>query len=96
MDKTKSILEEAQELIQGNRQLIYGHPYDDFSKTALMWSAIFGITIQPEQVALAMIAVKIARLCKTPDHRDTQIDIAGYIGTYEMVMEQKKKIGGQQ
>jgi hypothetical protein len=88
----QSILQEAQELIHGVRQKNYGHPWDDFSRTARMWSAIFGVSISPLQVALGMIAVKISRLCKTPDHRDSQTDIAGYIGTYEMVLQKQKEL----
>lgn len=82
----KTILAEAAELVDADRQVTYGHPRDDFAKTALMWSAIFGVDVTVEQVALAMCCVKISRLLQTPDHRDSVVDLAGYARTYEKVV----------
>jgi hypothetical protein len=86
----KSILMEAEELINGSRQKIYGHPFHDFSRTAKIWSAMLGIEIAPVQVAYMMIAVKLSRLCQSPAHRDSLVDIAGYAGTAEKVNEYKE------
>ena len=79
-----SILEEAQDLVHGDRGEDYGHPFEDFSKTALIWSAILGKKITPEQVALCMVGVKISREVNKPK-RDNRIDGAGYFETLEMV-----------
>lgn len=84
-----NVLERANELIHGQRNNDYGAPLDDFSKTAKMWSAILGVEVTAEQVALCMICVKISRLCNTPGHLDSVIDIAGYAGTYEMVRDER-------
>lgn len=84
-----SILLQAEELIHGARNKDYGAPLDDFSKTAKMWSAVLGTEVTAEQVALCMICVKISRLCNTPGHLDSVIDIAGYAGTYEMVRDER-------
>lgn len=89
--KQESVLQEAERLIHGARQKDYGHPFDDFSKTAKRWETIFGVPVTPEQVALAMVDVKISRLLNTPDHRDSQVDIGGYIGTYELVRRERKR-----
>jgi hypothetical protein len=43
-----------------------------------MWSAMLGIPIDAEHVALMMIAFKLARLAATPEHRDSQVDVIGY------------------
>jgi Domain of unknown function (DUF6378) len=43
-----------------------------------MWSALLGITITAEDVAIMMIAFKLARLKQTPTHRDTKVDVIGY------------------
>lgn len=86
-----SVLVEAEHIVSGARQDAYGHPLDDFSKTAMMWSAIFGVPVTPEKVALGMIAVKMSRLLNTPNHKDSQVDIAGYIRTYEMVVTERKR-----
>ena len=84
----ETILEEAQRLVHGNRGDDYGHPFDDFSKTALIWQAIFGIPVTPEQVALAMVGVKISREVNKPK-RDNCVDGAGYFETLSMVKERR-------
>jgi hypothetical protein len=76
----KSILTEAQRLVHGDRNISYGHPLDDFQRTAKMWSVILGIEVHPEQVGLCMIALKISRECHRTK-RDNLVDIAGYAET---------------
>jgi Domain of unknown function (DUF6378)/Domain of unknown function (DUF4406) len=89
--KKSNILDDAKKLVYGPRQESYGHPYADFSRTGKMWAAILGIPeVTPEQVALCMITLKISRLCQTPDHHDSQIDMAGYAGTYALVREKRE------
>ena len=76
----ESICQEADRIVSNDRQSTYGHPRDDFSRTASMWEAILGLppgAIDPEQVAMCMIAVKLSRLCNKYS-RDTMVDIAGY------------------
>jgi hypothetical protein len=82
----ETILDEAERLVGGSRGDDYGHPGEDFARTAACWSALFGWTVQPEQVALAMICVKLSRLSQTPTKRDSLTDIAGYARTYEAVL----------
>jgi hypothetical protein len=84
-------LDRANKLVGGDRQNVYGHPLTDFSRTAKLWSAILGVEVTAEQVALCMMLVKISRLCQTPDHIDSIVDIAGYALTYEMVVEKRKE-----
>ncbi len=85
MDIRESILFEAHNLVHGVRGEDYGHPYEDFSRTAKIWSAILGVDVTPEQVALCMIGVKISRECNKPK-RDNRIDIAGYAEALDMVV----------
>lgn len=80
-----SILFEAHRLVHADRGQNYGHPYEDFSRTSKIWSAILGIEVTPEQVALCMIGVKISRECHRPQ-RDNRVDIAGYAETLDMVV----------
>lgn len=82
----QSILQEAEELIHGDRAKAYGHPSKNFNNIAKGWSVIFGKDITPEQVALAMIWVKVSRQLNTPK-RDNLTDIAGYAGTIEMLAQ---------
>ncbi len=84
---SETINAEADRLIRGARNDDYGHPADDFARAGRMWGAILGLPdVTPEQVALCMIAVKIAREVHRPK-RDNLVDIAGYAGTVEMIRE---------
>lgn len=74
---SETILEEAQRLVYGDRQAAYGHPADDFNRTALMWTAILGTAVDAKQAALCMCAVKISREVNAPK-RDNLVDLAGY------------------
>lgn len=83
-----SILLEAQGLVHGDRGTDYGHPLDDFTRTAQMWSAIIGYPVSAEKVGLCMCAVKISRQCNRPK-RDNLVDLAGYAETVSMVIAEK-------
>lgn len=87
-----NILEEANSLVNGARQGDYGHPIDDFTRTAAMWSAILGHPVTAEQVGLCMCAVKISRQINKPK-RDNLVDLAGYAATVDMVIEERKRRG---
>lgn len=81
-------LQIADSLVSGDRQQDYGHPIEDFTRTALIWEAILGIEVTPEQVALCMVGVKISR--EVNQHKaDNIIDGCGYLRTLEMVYEYK-------
>ena len=84
----ESILEEAKRIVHGDRGENYGYPFEDFSRTAKIWSAILGINIEPEQVALCMIGVKISREVNRPK-RDNIVDGAGYFETLDMVKNER-------
>jgi hypothetical protein len=86
----ESILEEAGRLVHGDRHEDYGHPLDDFTRTATMWGAILGGPVSAEQVALCMIGVKISRLCNSPK-RDSMVDVAGYVETLAMVIDERAR-----
>lgn len=83
-----NILQEADNLINGARQGSYGHPLDNFTDTAKMWSVILGADVTAEQVGLCMIAVKLCRQIHQ-EKRDNLVDIAGYAGTLELVSEKR-------
>lgn len=77
MTDEKSILQEAGELVAGDRQQEYGPPAKNFGRIATMWSVYLGVEIGARQVADMMILLKTTRLMQGP-HRDSYVDIAGY------------------
>jgi hypothetical protein len=85
---TESILEEAQRLIHGPRNKNYGHPRENFSEIAALFSGYLGREITDIDVANLMILVKIARVKGTGYHRDSFTDIAGYAGCVERIYEE--------
>ena len=92
--KTKNkenILQEADRLVNGDRQADYGDAYHDFSRTAKIWSAILDTEVKPQQVGLCMCGVKISRECNK--HKtDNLTDLAGYAQCVENVCEYEEKI----
>lgn len=72
------ILADAAALICGDRQAQYGAPQDNFARIAAGWSVILGKPVTPDQVALCMAWLKIARLVNGP-HHDSYVDGAAYL-----------------
>lgn len=76
----ETILREATDAITVDRNLDYGDPYTDFARIGRLWTVQFGHVFRPEDVAQAMILMKVARLAHNSTHRDSWVDIAGYAG----------------
>jgi hypothetical protein len=86
-----TVLEEAAEAVSGDRQRHYGHPLDNHSRTAALWSAYLRIDITAEQVCQLNILQKISRATCDSSHRDTWVDIAGYAQNVVMVQEERQR-----
>lgn len=90
----KSMLQQADDLINGQRQKDYGDKLRNFTQIAMGMQMVLatkllpGAVITASDVALLMIQVKIARLAKSPDHKDSQIDVAGYIGCMDKLQNE--------
>lgn len=87
----ETILEEAQRLVGGDRQAQYGHPIDDFSRTAGAINAFFGTAFEARDIPVLMILVKLSRVIQSPEKRDSFVDICGYARTREMVAEREER-----
>jgi len=74
-------LREAARIIAGDRDTQYGAPEDNLGRIAKIWSVIFGIEVTSQDVAMAMVGVKMARYVNKGEFQpDTWVDIAGYAG----------------
>ena len=89
-------LDNVGKIIGGQRDVQYGGPEENFGRIAQMWSMIFGTEVTKEDVAMAMVAVKVARYAsKSGFQPDTWTDIAGYAAcgfeVGELDLSEKKK-----
>jgi hypothetical protein len=78
-------LDEAKQLITGDRNNAYGPPWQDFARaagilTALGYRGPEGRDLASHDTAIFVTAVKLSRLMWTPAKRDSWVDIAGYAG----------------
>lgn len=81
-------LEEAKRLICGDRRADYGGVEESFTDVAQAWSILFDTIVTPEQVALAMVLLKVFREKRNHKH-DNLVDIAGYAGLADFMAELK-------
>ena len=81
-----SILQEAHEIIYGDREQTHGAPQKNLEAIARIWSALLSshlgvdCVIPPALVCLMMAGLKLARAANKPSHRDHARDTAGYMG----------------
>lgn len=90
-----TILQRADNTIHGPRKQEYGNALQNFTQIAMLFQGTLATKllpnakITPEDVALLMMQVKIARLAKSPDHKDSILDIAGYAGCLDELQLQR-------
>jgi hypothetical protein len=76
------VLLEAKTLIEGDRNITYGEPTQNFTNIAGMWNILFAHKLKedltPADVAQAMIALKQCRMITEQKKRDSWVDLAGY------------------
>lgn len=86
-----AIADEAKNIVAGARRAAYGKPEQNFERIARFWDAYFrnrgvallgpngeNVKITAADVSPMMRLMKEARLCETPDHRDSFVDLVGY------------------
>lgn len=77
------IVEEAKRIVSGARRAAYGTPEDNFNRIARFWTAYFhntgrGITVSAADISPLMRLTKEARICESPTHYDSHVDLVGY------------------
>lgn len=86
----------AIELVYGDREEAYGHPFDDFSRTAAMWTALFadilvpGAEFEAEDVPLVMACIKLSRE-RNESKPDNSVDLCGYAETLYRVKQERER-----
>ena len=86
----ESILQEADRLVSADRQLDYGHPYDNFTDICAGWQVIFRHGVTPENCALAMVWVKVCRELYHPKV-DNRVDGAGYFKVEDLIITERER-----
>jgi len=89
----QSILDEAREIIYGDREKTYGSPDKNLCAIAGYWSnhilTRFGVhhAITGADVCIMMTLLKAARLGNDLTHRDSLVDAAGYLALLERIQK---------
>ena len=84
------ILTEAKAIIQ-DRGMDYGHPTDNMSRTASLWSAYLEMPVTDYQVSMCLALVKIARSMETAKV-DNYVDGAAYFAISGFLREQENDL----
>lgn len=81
-----SILQEALDLVQGQRHSDYGDMAESFNRIAALWSSYLNVHIDSLDVAKMMILLKVSR-AKHNNHRDSYVDIVGYVACADQLLQ---------
>jgi hypothetical protein len=90
-----SILQNADSLINGDRQQSYGHPSKNLSHIAAQWSSYLAMrhglvfALSAEDVCWMMALLKMCRQLHKANPENL-IDAAGYIGLIELLNEKEE------
>lgn len=82
------MLDEAKKLIESDRKEQYGDMVESFTRIAQLWSAYVNVRLNSLDVAKMMILLKVSR-AKNTNHRDSYVDIAGYVQCIEHLLEEQ-------
>lgn len=94
-ESPKTVCQEADSLIHGDRRADYGHPLDDYSKVVGAFNSMTGLSLTVEQAILFMQCVKLSRQQNKPK-RDNLVDLCGYTGLLEMIADEKARRSKEQ
>ena len=93
---TKPVLQEAHEIIYGDREQTYGAPAKNLNVIANFWENYLyarghwnadSSGLRAEDVCYMMSLLKLARLANDPKHHDSQVDACGYLALAERIQK---------
>lgn len=73
------ILDTAKQYVTRDRAADHGDMENNFKTIADYWSVHLGVPVRPDDVAVMMTLLKLARIKSNRDHRDNWVDGAGYL-----------------
>lgn|SRR5574337_240197 len=91
----RSILDDARDIIYGDREKTYGKPEFNLQSIAEFWRLYLErkhdvlVALLPEDVAYMMVLLKLARLLNSPEHRDSQVDAVGYLALIDRIQREQ-------
>lgn len=68
------------------RVALYGDPRETFVRIAQVWTGILGHEVQPAEVPLLLMGMKLVRTQVTPDYSDNSDDIEGYLDIFRTIV----------
>lgn len=83
-----AILDAAKKIVTGDREQQYGKPEDNFAVIAKFWEVYLSeqcvgggadVTVNPDDVAMLMALMKVARIMTGTFKGDSYIDACGYL-----------------
>jgi hypothetical protein len=75
--KRDEILRNA-EAIANARDIEYGSPNVSMLRISKLWSEYLGYPIDPHEVAICMLLLKISRISEQAEHKDSYYDLINY------------------
>lgn len=81
----ETVIEEAARLVSSNRETEHGDFADNAYRASRILHAI-GVSIAQDEIALVLLALKLARHAARPESRDNLVDAIGYLGLYARLM----------
>ncbi len=94
-----NILEEAGKIISTDREETYGSPDKNLKLIAAYWSHHLSVVngkmvvVSINDVCVMMAQLKLARLANSPEHRDSQVDVCGYMALMEKCQSMQPVVG---
>ena len=92
--KRVSVLTEAQGLVHGARNDDYGHPLDEYTRTAGMVNSLLAHKLkeplEPEDLAMMMCCLKMSRQMNR-QKRDCMVDLAGYAEVIQWMIDERTR-----